>query len=83
MVMCPTRELADQVAGELRRLARGIGNVKIVTLTGGIPMRPQMSSLEFGAHIVVGTPGRIRDHLGARPSTWRACAPWCWTKPTA
>jgi len=63
MVLCPTRELADQVAGELRRLARGIGNIKIVTLTGGIPMRPQMTSLEFGAHIVVGTPGRIRDHL--------------------
>jgi ATP-independent RNA helicase DbpA len=64
MVMCPTRELADQVANELRRLARGIGNVKIVVLTGGVPMRPQMASLEFGAHIVVGTPGRIRDHLG-------------------
>ncbi|MDN4052101.1 ATP-dependent RNA helicase DbpA [Massilia sp. YIM B02763] len=63
MVLCPTRELADQVAGELRRLARGIGNVKIVTLTGGISMRPQIASLEFGAHIVVGTPGRIRDHL--------------------
>jgi ATP-independent RNA helicase DbpA len=63
MVLCPTRELADQVAGELRRLARGIGNVKIVTLTGGTSMRPQMTSLEFGAHIVVGTPGRIRDHL--------------------
>jgi ATP-independent RNA helicase DbpA len=63
IVMCPTRELADQVANELRRLARGIGNVKIVTLTGGIPMRPQIASLEFGAHIVVGTPGRIRDHL--------------------
>ena len=63
MVLCPTRELADQVAGELRRLARGIGNVKIVTLTGGISMRPQITSLEFGAHIVVGTPGRIRDHL--------------------
>ncbi|TQK08182.1 ATP-dependent RNA helicase DbpA [Herbaspirillum sp. SJZ107] len=63
MVMCPTRELADQVANELRRLARGIGNVKIVTLTGGIPMRPQIATLEFGAHIVVGTPGRIRDHL--------------------
>jgi ATP-independent RNA helicase DbpA len=63
MVMCPTRELADQVANELRRLARGIGNVKVVTLTGGIPMRPQIASLEYGAHIVVGTPGRIRDHL--------------------
>jgi ATP-independent RNA helicase DbpA len=63
LVMCPTRELADQVANELRRLARGVGNVKIVTLTGGVPMRPQIASLEFGAHVVVGTPGRIRDHL--------------------
>jgi ATP-independent RNA helicase DbpA len=62
MVLCPTRELADQVAGELRRLARGIGNVKVVVLTGGVPMRPQIATLEFGAHIVVGTPGRIRDH---------------------
>ncbi len=64
LVMCPTRELADQVAGELRRLARGVGNVKILTLTGGVSMRPQIASLEHGAHIVVGTPGRIRDHLG-------------------
>jgi ATP-independent RNA helicase DbpA len=52
------------VANELRRLARGIGNVKIVVLTGGVPMRPQIATLEFGAHIVVGTPGRILDHLG-------------------
>jgi ATP-independent RNA helicase DbpA len=64
LVMCPTRELADQVANELRRLARGIGNVKVVVLTGGVPMRPQITTLEFGAHIVVGTPGRILDHLG-------------------
>jgi ATP-independent RNA helicase DbpA len=66
LVMCPTRELADQVANELRRLARGIGNVKVVVLTGGVSMRPQIASLEFGAHIVVGTPGRIRDHLQRR-----------------
>ena len=64
LVMCPTRELADQVANELRRLARGEGNIKVLTLTGGAPMRPQIASLEHGAHIVVGTPGRIRDHLG-------------------
>src|SRR4051812_37755782 len=64
LVLCPTRELADQVAGELRRLARGVGNVKVLTLTGGVAMRPQIASLEHGAHIVVGTPGRIRDHLG-------------------
>ena len=63
LVLCPTRELADQVANELRRLARGIGNVKVVVLTGGMPMRPQVTSLEFGAHVVVATPGRLRDHL--------------------
>jgi ATP-independent RNA helicase DbpA len=64
LVLCPTRELADQVANELRRLARSAGNIKILTLTGGSPMRPQIASLEHGAHIVVGTPGRLRDHLG-------------------
>jgi ATP-independent RNA helicase DbpA len=63
LVMCPTRELADQVAQELRRLARSVDNVKILTLVGGSTMRPQMASLEHGAHIVVGTPGRIMDHL--------------------
>lgn len=63
LVLCPTRELADQVANELRRLARSQPNIKILTLTGGVAMRPQIASLEHGAHIVVGTPGRIRDHL--------------------
>jgi ATP-independent RNA helicase DbpA len=64
MVLCPTRELADQVTQEIRRLARFADNIKIVSLCGGTPMRPQMNSLEHGAHIVVGTPGRIMDHLG-------------------
>ncbi|WP_296226347.1 ATP-dependent RNA helicase DbpA [Ralstonia sp. UBA689] len=63
MVLCPTRELADQVAQEIRRLARAEENVKVLTLCGGTPMRPQAASLEHGAHIVVGTPGRIMDHL--------------------
>lgn len=63
LVVCPTRELADQVSNELRRLARAIENVKVLTLCGGTPMRPQIASLEHGAHIVVGTPGRIRDHI--------------------
>ena len=64
LVLCPTRELADQVSQELRRIARFAGNIKVLTLCGGAPMRPQIASLEHGAHIVVGTPGRIRDHLG-------------------
>jgi ATP-independent RNA helicase DbpA len=63
MVLCPTRELADQVTQEIRRLARGEDNIKILSLVGGSTMRPQMASLEHGAHIVVGTPGRIMDHL--------------------
>lgn len=63
LVLCPTRELADQVAKELRRLARGIHNIKILTLCGGAPFGPQIGSLEHGAHIVVGTPGRIEEHL--------------------
>jgi ATP-independent RNA helicase DbpA len=64
LVLCPTRELADQVSNELRRLARFADNVKVLTLCGGAPMRPQIASLEHGAHVVVGTPGRIRDHIG-------------------
>jgi ATP-independent RNA helicase DbpA len=63
LVLCPTRELADQVTQEIRRLARGADNIKVLTLCGGSTMRPQISSLEHGAHVVVGTPGRIMDHL--------------------
>ncbi|MEH6637946.1 MAG: ATP-dependent RNA helicase DbpA [Porticoccaceae bacterium] len=63
LVLCPTRELADQVANELRKLARTIHNIKILTLCGGVPFGPQVGSLEHGAHIIVGTPGRIDDHL--------------------
>ncbi len=63
LVLCPTRELADQVATELRRLGRGLHNIKVLTLCGGVPIGPQIGSLEHGAHIVVGTPGRIEDHL--------------------
>jgi ATP-independent RNA helicase DbpA len=63
LVLCPTRELADQVAKELRKLARSIHNIKILTLCGGMPFGPQIGSLEHGAHIVVGTPGRIEEHL--------------------
>jgi ATP-independent RNA helicase DbpA len=63
LVLCPTRELADQVAKEIRTLARKIHNIKVLTLCGGMPMGPQIGSLEHGAHILVGTPGRILDHL--------------------
>lgn len=63
LVLCPTRELADQVAKELRRLGRGTHNIKILTLCGGMPFGPQLGSLRHGAHILVGTPGRVLAHL--------------------
>ncbi len=63
LVLCPTRELADQVTTEIRRLARAEDNIKVVTLCGGVPLRGQLATLEHGAHIVVGTPGRLMDHL--------------------
>jgi ATP-dependent RNA helicase DbpA len=63
LVLCPTRELADQVTTEIRRLARSADNVKTLTLCGGVPLRNQQASLEHGAHVVVGTPGRLIDHL--------------------
>jgi ATP-independent RNA helicase DbpA len=63
LVLCPTRELADQVAKALRELARGRQNIKIVTLCGGVGIGPQIGSLSHGAHLVVGTPGRVQDHL--------------------
>src|SRR5690554_499962 len=63
LVLCPTRELADQVTKALREMARAQENVKILTLCGGVSIGPQIGSLAHGAHIVVGTPGRIADHL--------------------
>ena len=63
LVLCPTRELADQVAAEIRRLASRMGNIKLVLLCGGKPFGPQRDSLQHGAHVVVGTPGRIKDHI--------------------
>ena len=63
LVLCPTRELAVQVAEELKRLARYRRDVNIVPVYGGQPIKRQLDSLKKGARIVVGTPGRIMDHM--------------------
>lgn len=63
LVLCPTRELASQVAEAIRKLARYKKNTKVLELCGGKSFRSQAASLEFGAHIAVGTPGRMLDHL--------------------
>ncbi len=63
LILCPTRELAEQVSQAIRRLARLMPNIKILNLSGGTPMKPQLDSLRHGAHIIVGTPGRVQKHL--------------------
>jgi ATP-independent RNA helicase DbpA len=63
LVLCPTRELAEQVAKEIRRLARAIPNIKILSVCGGAPLRAQTASLQRSPHIIVGTPGRVHKHL--------------------
>ncbi len=63
LVLCPTRELAEQVSQTLRQLARLMPNVKVLNLSGGMPMKAQLDSLRHGAHIIVGTPGRVQKHL--------------------
>jgi ATP-independent RNA helicase DbpA len=64
LVLCPTRELSDQVAKVIRRLAAGMPNIKVSILTGGIPLAPQLATLRKDPHVVVGTPGRIEELLG-------------------
>ena len=61
LVLCPTRELAEQVGVQLRKLASGVPNVKLSVLCGGIPLAPQLASLAHAPHLVVGTPGRIQE----------------------
>ncbi|WP_269790916.1 ATP-dependent RNA helicase DbpA [Stenotrophomonas sp. Iso1] len=62
LVLCPTRELADQVGKQLRKLATGIPNLKLLILTGGMPLGPQLASLEaHDPQVVVGTPGRVQE----------------------
>lgn len=63
LILAPTRELASQIAQVLRQLVRHIPNIKILTLTGGVPYKPQVHSLYHQAHIIVGTPGRVLKHL--------------------
>lgn len=63
LVLCPTRELCAQVARQLRRLGCRIPGLQVAVVSGGQPFRPQAQALQSGAQIVVGTPGRLLDHL--------------------
>ena len=64
MILCPTRELCSQVTREVRKLGRKKIGLQVLECAGGVPGGPQAKGLENGVHIVVGTPGRVLDHLG-------------------
>lgn len=66
LILCPTRELCMQACGEIRKLAKYKPGVKTVDIYGGAPMNRQIMALRSGANIVVGTPGRVMDHLRRR-----------------
>lgn len=66
LIMCPTRELAMQAADELRKLSMYIEKMHIVTIYGGQPIEKQFTQLQRGCQIVIGTPGRIMDHMRRR-----------------
>ena len=63
MILCPTRELANQVCEDVHRLGASLGKLHAVPVYGGAPMDRQLRALRAGAHVVVGTPGRVLDHL--------------------
>ncbi len=66
LVLCPTRELALQVAEAFRSYGRGLPGLRVVGIYGGADMRQQLKSLREGAHIVIATPGRLLDHIERR-----------------
>lgn len=63
VVLCPTRELAIQVADEIRKLAKYMSSIKVLPVYGGQEIVRQIKSLKTGVQIVVGTPGRVMDHM--------------------
>jgi len=63
LILCPTRELCDQVFREIRKFAKATPGLQVVSLVGGQPHQPQRQALSQGVHIIVGTPGRTLDFL--------------------
>ena len=63
VVLCPTRELAIQVAEEIRRLAKFLHGIKVLPIYGGQEISKQIRSLKAGTQVIIGTPGRVMDHM--------------------
>ena len=63
LILCPTRELCDQVVREIRRFGKHHSGLQVLALIGGMALAPQRQALEHGVHVIVGTPGRVLDFL--------------------
>lgn len=72
LIMAPTRELAQQIEDECRSIAKGSG-IYGALLIGGVPMGPQLKDLKFNPRIIIGTPGRIKDHFEQRTLDLSKC----------
>ncbi|AMJ40661.1 DEAD/DEAH box helicase [Anaerotignum propionicum] len=66
LILCPTRELAIQVSEEFRKLLKYKENIRVLPIYGGQPIDRQIAALKKGAHVVIGTPGRVMDHMRRR-----------------
>ncbi len=66
LILCPTRELSVQVAEEISRLARFKKGLRVLPIYGGQPIERQIKALKKGVQVVVGTPGRVIDHINRR-----------------
>ncbi len=72
LVVAPTRELANQVGAVFARIGRSLG-IRTATLTGGVPYGEQLQALRHGVHVVIGTPGRLCDHIDRRTLSLKSC----------
>lgn len=66
LILCPTRELAIQVSEEFRKLLKYKDNLRVLPVYGGQPIDRQIAALKKGVHVVIGTPGRVMDHMRRR-----------------
>ena len=76
VIIAPTRELANQIYADAYKFSRGT-NIRTVACYGGTSMRHSLSQIENGCHIVVGTPGRVKDIIERKKVSWLICKCKC------
>ncbi len=81
LILCPTRELSVQVAGEFRKISKYMTGIKTVAVYGGEPIYKQITALKKGANVIVGTPGRLMDHMNRKTIRLMNCIRPSWMRP--